>query len=92
MDEAFFLRARRLLDGSPPERLDYFQFVAEVVARQAACPASIVGNKVNDAGAAPVDADTVTRLILGKDGWRSAARDLDGCFNRAAARRRVNTV
>jgi hypothetical protein len=90
MDQAFFLRARRLLDRQPaPPTLP--ALLEQVAAQRAASPT------VTACAQAPAildtnnQADALAILILGRPGWRVARQIQHGCFNRAAAAHRVNT-
>lgn len=90
MDEAFLIRARRMLGQPRRLRLDHETLVAQIFARQAATPTARIAAGVNDS--APVgETDSAATLIKGGDGWRGARAAQDGCFNRAVAARRLNT-
>ena len=88
MDEAFFLRAKRLLEQRAPAPLDHRRLVDEIVARQAASPTARACINPRS-GVDPTQA--IAALILADVNWRPAAQALRGCFNRAVAVRRVNT-
>lgn len=89
MDEAFFLRARRLLGERQPARLDHRSFLAEVAARQAETPTARASARM--AGQPPPGATPpIAALIRGDSEWRQAVQIQGGCFSRAAARRAVN--
>jgi len=91
MDESFFLRAQRLLGERPAVALDYQSLCTRVTARQAETPTARA-TALADAVSTPAgEAETLITLVLIAPGWRSAARNQRGCFNRAAAKRRVNT-
>ncbi len=90
MDQAFFLRAKRLLEQRPA--LSHQALLAHLAEQRAACPTV-------QACAEPLpdlreegDLDALAVLLLAEPGWRVAARIRRGCFNRAAAARPVNTV
>jgi hypothetical protein len=91
MDESFFLRARRLLDRQPAA-LTHADLLAQLAARQAACPTVQASREPAAPRELPGEPDAVAALILGESGWRRAASIQHGCFNRAAAIRRVIDV
>ena len=90
MDEAFFMRAQRLLGERRPLRIGHDDLVARVTALQADSPTARVAAAIR---AAPADADghqPLSVLLLGEHGWRGCVPIQEGCFSRAAAKRRVN--
>jgi len=90
MDEAFLIRARRMLGAPKRLPLDHESFVAKIFERQAATPTARLATGVKDS--APVgETDSAATLIKGADGWRGARAAQDGCFNRAVAARPLNT-
>jgi hypothetical protein len=89
MDQAFFLRAKQLLDQRRPARLDHRMLVAAVVARQAASPSARAAARTGDRESQAA-ADTLVALLLARPEWRPAATIQRGCFNRAVAARAVN--
>lgn len=96
MDQAFFIRARRLLDldgvgRSEPAPLDHATLVAAIAARQAATPTARAASRCRPAADGADEAALVT-LVLGGDGWREAAAKRCFCFNRAATARPLNTL
>lgn len=90
MDEAFLIRARRMLGAPKRLLLDHEMLVAQISERQLTTPTARLASGVKKG--APVDEiDSAAALIKGNDGWRGARAAQDGCFNRAVAARRLNT-
>lgn len=90
MDEAFLIRARRMLGQPKRLRLDHAMLVAQIFERQAATPTARIAASVKKE--APVgETDSAATLLKGGDGWRGARAAQDGCFNRAVTARRLNT-
>ncbi len=90
MDEAFLIRAGRMLGQPQRLRLDHDMLVAQIYERQTATPTARIAAGVKKA--APVgEANSAATLIGGAKGWRGARAAQDGCFNRAVAARRLNT-
>ncbi len=90
MDEAFLIRARRMLGAPKRIRLDHDSLVAQISERQIATPTARIAAVVNNV--APVgETDSAATLIKGGEGWRGARAAQDGCFSRAVAVRRLNT-
>jgi|GEM_PF-5143838 len=91
MDQAFLLRAKRLLERQPAA-LSHDALLDRLAARQEDCPTV----QASRAPAAPCEVlgepDAVAILVLGGAGWRRAASIQHGCFNRAAAVRGVNNA
>ncbi len=90
MDEAFLLRAKRLLDQREPAQIDHRTFVAEINARQAGTATAKASAEASRHRDEPGLTSPVATLILGDLEWARAVRIQAGCFNRAAARRAVN--
>lgn len=90
MDEAFLIRARRMLGQPSRLRLDHDSFVAQISERQISTPTARIASGVKK-GQPVGEADSAATLIGGADGWRGARAARDGCFNRAVAARRLNT-
>ena len=90
MDEAFFLRAKRLLDQSAPAKIDHHAFLAEINARQAETPTARASGEALRHQGEPGLTSPVATLILGDAEWARAVRIQGGCFSRAVARRAVN--
>ena len=91
MDESFQLRANRLLSGRRAAApLDHDLLSATLAAQQAASPTA--NAQARAAGRAPrlPEAEPLTELLLGGSGWKEAACDQAGCFNRAESERRRN--
>ena len=88
MDQAFLLRARRMLAQRAPAGLDHLQLVAVVSARQAATPTARA--QLRCGTVATRAADALPALVLAEGGWAGASVQLSGCFNRAVAVRSVN--
>ena len=89
MDQAFFLRAKRLLERRPCTPT-YEALLDHVAAQRAGCP-TVRACAEAPAAPNPQDpSDPLTALILGEAEWRVAGRIQRGCFNRAATARRVN--
>lgn len=89
MDEAFFLRARRMLGQAARQPLAHAMLVASVCARQAATPTAQLACVARTAAATSAAGATAV-LLGGQDGWRQARAAQAGCFNRAVAARRRN--
>ncbi len=90
MDEAFLIRARRMLGALQRLRLDHESFVAKISERQIATPTARMASDVKKAPQVG-EADSAATLLGGADGWRGARAAQDGCFNRAVAARPLNT-
>jgi hypothetical protein len=91
VDEAFFMRAKRLLGERQPLRLDHDDLVSQVKARQAETPTARFSEKpVAVPRQAACGTDMLATLLLCQTGWRGAVQIQHGCFNRAAAKRPVN--
>jgi hypothetical protein len=91
LDQAFFLRAKRLLERRPAS-LSHQALLARLAEQRAGCPTV-------RACAEPVadlrdedDLEALIVLLLAEPGWRVAARIQRGCFSRAVAARPVNLV
>ena len=91
MDEAFLLRARRLLDERRTP-LDHLTLLENISAQAANSPTARASIAVNQVAAVGDPAERVAALILAGEGWQMAVRQQGGCFNRAVPVRRVNTV
>lgn len=90
MEEAFLIRARRILGRPQRLRLDHDLLVAQISERQTATPTARIAADVKKVAPAS-EADSAATLIGGAKGWRGARAAQDGCFNRAVAARRLNT-
>lgn len=91
MDQAFFVRAKRLLEQREPARLDHVMLVAAVKAQQAASATASAAARRGAARAwAGGDQQAITALILAEQGWPEACESQRGCFSRAVAAHRVN--
>lgn len=91
MDEAFLIRAWRLLGDSRRPRLSHESLIAQISDRQASSPtARLASGFVNDMPRSN-EPDSAVTLVTGGEGWRGARAAQDGCFNRAVAARRLNT-
>ena len=91
MDQAFFLRAKRLLDRQP-EAPTHQALLARLADQRAASPTAQASAQPLPTADAGDDHDALAALLLAEPNWRIAARIRRGCFNRAAAARPVNTV
>jgi hypothetical protein len=92
MDQAFFLRAKRLLEQRRPARVDHDMLLGTLQARQAASPTAAAASRYRTAAPPPREGQqALTALVLAEENWRGAAETQAGCFNRAVAARRVNT-
>jgi hypothetical protein len=89
VDQAFFLRAKRLLERRPA--LSHHELLARLADDRAASPTVQASTQsapaLHDGG----DPEALAALLLAEPGWRIAARIQRGCFNRASAIRLVNT-
>jgi hypothetical protein len=84
MDMAFLTRARRLLDGREPARLDHALLQATLAGGRARPrPADAEGKE--QGGEEPL-----IELVTGGPDWQRAAARQRGCFNRAEAGRGGN--
>ena len=90
MDQAFFLRARRLLDRQPAP-LGLPALLDRLAAQRAASPTVIASAQAPAVLHGETQTEALCVLILGKPGWRAARQVQHGCFNRAVAAHRVNT-
>ncbi|HEY0116025.1 MAG TPA: hypothetical protein VGB54_09920 [Allosphingosinicella sp.] len=90
MDQAFFLRAKRLLEQRHPPRLDHRGLVDMLAAQLEASPTARAARRF-PAAVLPDQPQAIAALILAEEGWQRAVESQAGCFNRAAAVRRVNT-
>ena len=89
MDQAFLLRAQRLLDRRPSAHPDYAELAALAVARQGSTPTAQAHGRCTShlkTGSSPA---ALAALLLGEDGWSEAAAG-QSCFSRAIATRRIN--
>ena len=91
MDQAFLMRARRLLDERRTT-LDHAALLSHIISQAAATPTFQASVAINQIRANDDEGERVCALILGTSEWRSAARRQGGCFNRAAAKQRVNIL
>lgn len=91
MDESFLLRARRLLDERSA-KLDHRTLVAKISSQAAETPTARASAAVNRDGANDDGNARLASLVLGEGDWRAAVRRQGGCFNRAAAKQRVNIL
>jgi len=91
MDQAFLLRAKRLLEQRPSDCLHHSEFAAIAVARQEATPTAQAHGRCTSATTVRADPAALASLLLGESGWSEAAAGQCGCFSRAVAARRVNT-
>jgi hypothetical protein len=89
VDQAFFIRAKRLLDRRPA--VSHQALLAQLAQERAACPTVQACIEPTPAPEHDGDQEALAALLLGEPGWRVAARIQRGCFNRAAAARPVNT-
>jgi hypothetical protein len=89
MDEAFLLRARRMLDDRRVA-LDHDRLVRQISALQSETPTARAAAAVNEAAATDDEEERIVAMLLTEGDWRSAVRRQRGCFNRAAARRSFN--
>ena len=90
MDQAFFLRAQRLLEERRPARLDHGALLAAVTARQGACPTARAAAAPPSAAPGATEAEALVSLLLARPAKGSAAPAAPNCFNRAVAARAVN--
>lgn len=88
MDQAFFIRARRMLEQRPPARLDHDTLVSAILRRQQASPTAQANVHCTTGAVAPFPGRDPASVLLSATDWPHAA---GGCFNRANAARRVNT-
>jgi hypothetical protein len=91
MDESFFLRAQRLLGERRAPTLDHQALCSRVMARQAETPTAQASAEAASMPTPAGETETLIMLVLNAPGWRGAAHKQGGCFNRAAAKRRLNT-
>jgi hypothetical protein len=89
MDQAFFLRAKKLLEQRQPARLTHEAFVQAVNQRQGETPTALAASRCTMEPAGEPEA--LVTLLSGAENWRAAAQIQRGCFSRAVAARRVNT-
>ena len=89
MDQAFLLRAQRLLDQRPSAHPDYAEFAARAVARQGSTPTAQAHGRCASQLKNESSPGTLAALLLGEKGWSEAAAG-QSCFSRAIAIRRIN--
>ena len=90
MDQAFLLRAQRLLGDRKPAAIDHSRLLAIVAQRQAASPTALAQARCRDGGCVAAGPGALAALLLGEEGWREASHAQAGCFNRAIATRPLN--
>lgn len=90
MDQAFLLRAQRLLNESRPARLDLSLLTAAVAAQQAASPAARAQARAANGGRSRAGEDGLVELLLAGPDWRRAAAGRGGRFSRTGSGRRGN--
>jgi hypothetical protein len=90
VDQAFFLRAKRLLDRRPAA-VSHQGLLAHLSDQRAACPTVRACAEPLPSFQDSGDQGALAALLLAEPGWRVAVRIQRGCFNRAAAARPVNT-
>jgi hypothetical protein len=91
MDESFQLRARRLLGKQQEVALDFQLLTATLAAQRSACAKDARSVPAAE-GATSADRDPLTEIVLAGPDWPRAASAQQGCFNRAEAGRRRNTL
>jgi hypothetical protein len=89
VDQAFFLRAKRLLERRPA--LSHQALLAHLAEQRAASPTVQACAEPLPALRDEGDLEALAVLLLAEPAWRVAARIQRGCFNRAVAARQVNT-
>jgi len=90
MDQAFLMRARRLLEQKQPARLDHAALIARIAALQAATPAARSAGTARAAERPVDDPEALIALLFAEPGWDDLGERRAGCFNRAVAKRGVN--
>ena len=86
MDMAFLLRAQRLLADSPGAKFDFAVLTAALAAQRSLDPAPVTAPVVGESEEALVE------LLIAGPEWRKAASTQQGCFSRAEAGRKSNTL
>lgn len=89
MDQAFFLRAKRLLERQRTAPT-HQALLDHVEGQRAACATVRAAAEAASNDGFNEGADPLTTLLLGEADWRIAGRIQRGCFSRAATARRVN--
>ncbi len=89
MDQAFLLRAQRLLDQRPAAHPLYSELAALAVARQDSTPTAQAHGRCATQFKSQSSPTALAALLLGEDGWTEAAAG-QSCFSRAIATRRIN--
>ena len=89
MDQAFLLRAQRLLDQRPSAQLRYDEFSALAVVRQESTPTARANGRCAAELKTQSSPAALAALLLGEPGWNEAAAG-QCCFSRAIATRRIN--
>ena len=92
MDQAFLMRAMRLLDRRPAAPLEHGSFVEAVIARQQETPTAQAAGRCRSPAARPERGDGLAALVLAEEGWRETAACRSGCFSRPVAARRGNIL
>jgi hypothetical protein len=91
MDQAFLLRARRLLEQRPLAPFSHRELLAAVASQQEARPTALMAARCHGR---PANGETeaLATLLLAESGdVPERADSLCACFSRAVAARRVNT-
>ena len=89
MDQAFLLRAQRLLDQRPSVHPLYSELAALAVARQDSTPTAQAHGRCATQLKTQSSPTALAALLLGEEGWSEAAAG-QCCFSRAIATRRIN--
>lgn len=89
MDQAFLLRAQRLLEQRPSVHPHYAELAALAVARQVSTPTARAHGRCASGLKSQSSSAALAALLLGEEGWSEAAAG-QSCFSRAMAIRRIN--
>jgi len=89
MDQAFFLRAQRMLEQRPSAHPHYADLAAIAVSRQDSTPTARAHGRCTKELKSQSSPTTLAALLLGEPGWPEAAAG-QSCFSRAMAIRRIN--
>ena len=89
MDQAFLLRAKRMLEQRPAAHPHYADLAAIAVSRQDSTPTAQAYGRCTSELKSQSSPGALAALLLGEPGWPEAAAG-QSCFSRAMAIRRIN--
>ena len=92
MDQAFLMRAKRLLQQQPAPRPSHQLLIKAIADQREVAPTCAAAARCEADAPVTAGANGLATLILGEAGWRESGARRDGCFSRAVAARRGNTL